>query len=41
MPKITCPECEFTFIIGQIAVAECPNCGAEVETGIGAGGDDE
>jgi len=41
MPKIECPECEFTFIIGEIAVAECPNCGAEVETGIVANGDDE
>lgn len=33
-PKITCPECEFSFIVGQIAVATCPNCGSEVETGV-------
>lgn len=32
-PKITCPECEFSFIVGKIEVAPCPNCGAEVETG--------
>jgi predicted Zn-ribbon and HTH transcriptional regulator len=34
MPKIECPECGFGFFIGQIAVATCPNCEAEVETGI-------
>ena len=34
MPKIECPECGFTFIIGMIAVASCPNCLAEVPTGI-------
>lgn len=34
LPKVTCPECEFTFVVGQIAVATCPNCGAEVATGI-------
>lgn len=34
MPKVDCPECDFTFIVGQIAKAECPNCGAEVDTGI-------
>ena len=32
-PKLECPECEFEFIVGQIEVATCPNCGAEVETG--------
>lgn len=32
-PKVTCPECQFTFIVGKIEVASCPNCGAEVETG--------
>ncbi len=32
-PKMTCPECEFSFIVGQIEIATCPNCGAEVETG--------
>jgi hypothetical protein len=32
-PKLTCPECEFSFIVGQIEIATCPNCGTEVETG--------
>lgn len=32
-PRITCDDCGFTFIVGDIAVATCPNCGAEVETG--------
>lgn len=32
-PRITCPECDFSFIVGSIAVATCPNCGTEVETG--------
>jgi Zn finger protein HypA/HybF involved in hydrogenase expression len=32
-PKVTCPECEFRFIVGQIEVAKCPNCGADVPTG--------
>jgi len=32
-PKLTCPDCEFSFIVGQIKVAACPNCGADVETG--------
>ncbi len=40
LPRITCPECEFTFIVGVIAVATCPNCGAEVRTGL-AGGEEE
>lgn len=35
-PKISCPDCAFSFIVGQIALATCPNCGAEVETGIEA-----
>jgi predicted RNA-binding Zn-ribbon protein involved in translation (DUF1610 family) len=34
-PRIHCPECAFTFIVGEIAVATCPNCGTEVETGRG------
>ena len=34
MPKIECPECGFTFIVGMIATATCPNCSAEVSTGI-------
>ena len=29
-PKVTCDECTFSFIVGDIEVASCPNCGAEV-----------
>lgn len=32
-PKLSCPECSFTFIVGNIEVATCPNCGSEVATG--------
>ena len=32
-PRMTCPECEFSFIVGAIEVATCPNCEAEVPTG--------
>jgi len=32
-PRIDCPECAFTFIVGDISVATCPNCGTEVQTG--------
>ncbi len=34
LPKITCPECGFEFIVGEIAVATCPMCTAEVPTGL-------
>lgn len=34
MPKIECPECEFTFIVGKVATVTCPMCSAEVPTGI-------
>lgn len=33
--RISCPECAFTFIVGDIAVATCPNCATEVQTGRG------
>jgi LSD1 subclass zinc finger protein len=36
MPRIECPECSFSFIVGDIAVATCPNCGAQVRTGQGS-----
>ena len=32
-PKLECPECGFSFIVGDIDVATCPNCGKEVDTG--------
>ena len=31
--RIECPECGFSFIVGDIAVATCPNCATEVRTG--------
>lgn len=34
MPKINCPECGFSFIIGKVATVTCPMCSAEVDTGI-------
>lgn len=34
MPRVQCPECGFSFIVGNVAVATCPNCSSEVETGI-------
>lgn len=34
LPRIECPECGFEFVVGEIAVATCPMCSAEVETGI-------
>ncbi len=36
-PRSPWPECGFTFIVGDIAVATCPNCGSEVKTGLGGG----
>jgi len=32
-PKLICPECGFSFIVGEIETATCPNCEAEVPTG--------
>ena len=32
-PKLSCPECGFSFIVGAIEVATCPNCASEVDTG--------
>lgn len=34
-PRVKCPECAFSFIVGDIATATCPNCGTEVDTGSG------
>lgn len=39
MPKIECPECGFTFIVGLVPTVTCPMCSSEVSTGIG--GEDE
>lgn len=34
--RARCPDkhCGFSFIVGEIAVAECPMCGTEVKTGV-------
>ncbi len=32
-PRATCDNCSFSFIVGDIEVARCPNCGAEVVAG--------
>lgn len=34
MPKIDCPECGFSFIVGMVPTVTCPMCAAEVSTGI-------
>lgn len=37
LTRISCPECTYSFIVGEIAVAVCPNCDAKVEIGKGGG----
>ena len=32
MPKIECPECGFTFVVGPVPTVTCPMCSAEVST---------
>lgn len=34
-PRVTCAACSFGFIVGDIDVAVCPNCGSEVTVGGG------
>ncbi len=34
LPRLTCNECGFSFVVGEIAVATCPMCSAEVPTGL-------
>lgn len=29
-PRVTCDDCGFRFIVGDVAEAPCPNCGASV-----------
>jgi hypothetical protein len=29
-PKVSCDDCGFSFIVGDIELAVCPNCEAEV-----------
>lgn len=40
MPKIACPECGFTFVVGMVPTVTCPNCSSEVDTGIGSDEDE-
>jgi hypothetical protein len=30
LTRVTCDECSFEFVVGDIEVASCPNCTAEV-----------
>lgn len=32
-PRVSCPDCGFRFIVGEVAAAPCPNCGTLVATG--------
>ena len=32
--KTQCSSCGFSFIVGEISLATCPMCGAEVQTGL-------
>lgn len=38
-PRIECGECGFSFIVGAVAEAPCPNCGTPV-TVFGSEGDE-
>ncbi len=31
--EVRCGECSFSFLVGEVATAPCPNCGAEVDVG--------
>lgn len=30
LTRVTCDQCSFQFVVGDIEVATCPNCSAEV-----------
>lgn len=30
-PRLSCPTCGFSFIVGDVEAAICPNCRAEVD----------
>lgn len=32
-PRVTCPKCDFSFIVGDVEVAVCPNCTSDVPVG--------
>lgn len=40
-PKIECPSCGYSFIVGDIEVAVCPMCSEEVDTRTGRSRDDD
>ena len=29
--RVQCPDCSFSFIVGEVTTAPCPNCGTEVD----------
>ena len=29
-PRVSCPDCAFSFIVGAVDIAPCPNCGNTV-----------
>lgn len=41
VPKIECPECGFSFHVGEVAKVICPMCSNEVVTGLVALDEDE
>jgi Zn finger protein HypA/HybF involved in hydrogenase expression len=36
-PRVVCPECEFSFIVGPVERVPCPMCGTTVEISGGNG----
>jgi rRNA maturation endonuclease Nob1 len=37
-PRVPCEACGFTFIVGAVDEAPCPNCGTPVAIGVEHGG---
>lgn len=38
-PRVSCANCGFSFIVGKVEVAPCPNCGTPVTVGVTEEGD--
>jgi Zn finger protein HypA/HybF involved in hydrogenase expression len=38
-PRIVCPDCAFSFIVGAVDMATCPKCQADVPVGARPSGD--
>lgn len=36
-PRVECGECGFSFIVGRVAAAPCPNCGTSVTVSVPEG----